>query len=64
MSAPEVLLAKYREAAVRADDTIVALRAAMRAQEHTISAQREAIKLLSMRIGRLESEAEELKAGL
>lgn len=58
------MLAKYREAALRADDTIVALRAAVGAHEHTMAAQRMVIDLLSERIGRLEREASEMRAAL
>lgn len=53
----EVLLAKYREASTRADDTIFAM-------EATIRAQREVIDMLHAQIGKLEQQASELRAVL
>jgi len=62
MSTPEVLLARYKEASVRADDTIEAQRSAIAAQRLTLEAQREVIGLLHEQIGRLESELAERRA--
>jgi hypothetical protein len=53
----EVLLAKYREASTRADDTIFAM-------EATIRAQREVIDMLHAQIGKLEQQASELRTAL
>ena len=53
----EVLLAKYREASTRADDTIFAM-------EATIRAQREVIDTLHAKIGQMESEASEMRVAL
>jgi hypothetical protein len=53
----EVMLAKYREASARADDTIFAM-------EATIRAQREIIDMLHAKIGQLEQQASELRAAL
>ena len=49
----DVLLAKYREASTRADDTIFAM-------EATIRAQREVIDLLNDRVAQLERALEEV----
>jgi len=53
----QVLLARYKEATVRSDDTIIAL-------EKVIVAQREVIDLLHAQIGRMEHQMEELRAAL
>ena len=50
-------LAKYKEASIRADDTIAAL-------ERTVTVQREVIDLLHAQIGRMESNLQELRAAL
>ena len=50
-------LAKYKEASIRADDTIAAL-------ERTVTVQREIIDLLHAQIGRMESQLQELRAAL
>lgn len=53
----QVLLARYKEATVRSDDTIIAL-------EKVIVAQREVIDLLHKQIGKMECQMEELRAAL
>jgi hypothetical protein len=53
----QVLLARYKEATVRSDDTIIAL-------EKVIVAQREVIDLLHKQIGKMEHQMEELRAAL
>ena len=53
----DAMLAKYKEAAVRADDTIDALNEA-------VKAQREIIDLLHAKIGQMERELAETKMGL
>jgi len=53
----QVQLARYKEATVRSDDTIVAL-------EKVIVAQREVIDLLHKQIGKMEHQMEELRAAL
>jgi TolA-binding protein len=53
----QVQLARYKEATVRSDDTIVAL-------EKVIVAQREVIDLLHAQIGRMEGQLGELRAAL
>jgi hypothetical protein len=53
----QVLLARYKEATVRSDDTIIAL-------EKVIVAQREVIDLLHAQIGRMEGQLGELRAEL
>jgi len=53
----QVLLARYKEATVRSDDTIIAL-------EKVIVAQREVIDLLHAQIGRMEGQLGELRAAL
>ena len=53
----QVLLARYTEATVRSDDTIIAL-------EKVIVAQREVIDLLHKQIGKMECQMEELRAAL
>lgn len=50
-------LAKYKEASIRADDTITAL-------DRTVAVQREVIDLLHQRIGQMERQMEELRAAL
>ena len=60
----DVLLAKYREACSRADDTIDAQRETIAAQRITLEAQREVIDLLHAQIGRMERQMEELRAAL
>lgn len=50
-------LAKYKEASIRADDTITAL-------ERTVTVQREIIDLLHAQIARMERQMEELRAAL
>ena len=50
-------LAKYKEASIRADDTIAAL-------DRVVTAQREVIDLLHAQIGRMERQMEELRAAL
>ena len=60
----DVLLAKYREACSRADDTIDAQRETIAAQRLTMEAQREVIALLHAQIGRMESNLQELRAAL
>ena len=56
-TALRVSLAKYKEASIRADDTIAAL-------ERTVTVQREVIDLLHQRIGQMERQMEELRAAL
>lgn len=56
-AAMRVSLAKYKEATIRADDTIAAL-------ERTVTVQREVIDLLHAQIGRMESNLQELRAAL
>ena len=56
-AAMRVSLAKYKEATIRADDTIAAL-------ERTVTVQREIIDLLHAQIGRMESNLQELRAAL
>ena len=53
----QVLLARYKEATVRSDDTIIAL-------EKVIVAQREVIDLLHKQIGKMEGQLSELQAAL
>ena len=53
----QVQLARYKKAALRSDDTIIAL-------EKVIVAQREVIDLLHKQIGKLEHQMEELRAAL
>ena len=53
----QVQLARYKEATVRSDDTIIAL-------EKVIVAQREVIDLLHKQIGKMEHQMEELRAAL
>lgn len=50
-------LAKYKEASIRADDTITAL-------DRVVTAQREVIDLLHAQIGRMENQLQELRAAL
>lgn len=64
MITPDVQLARYKEAAARADDTIDAQREAIAAQRLTMETQRQVIDLLHARIGRMEQLIEELKAAL
>jgi len=64
MSTPEVLLARYKESSIRADDTIDAQRDAIAAQRLTLEAQREVIDLLHAQIGKMESNLQELRAAL
>ena len=56
-AAMRVSLAKYKEATIRADDTIAAL-------ERTVTVQREIIDLLHAQIGRMENNLQELRAAL
>jgi len=56
-SQEQVQLARYKEATIRADDTIAAL-------ERTVLVQREVIDLLHIQIGRMERQMEELRAAL
>ena len=60
----DVLLAKYREACSRADDTIDAQRETIAAQRLKMEAQREVIDLLHKQIGKMEHQMEELRAAL
>ena len=60
----DVMLARYKEAAARADDTIDAQREAIAAQRLTMETQRQIIGLLHEQIGRLEQQVEELKIAL
>ena len=53
----QVQLARYKEATVRADETIAAL-------ERTVTVQREVIDLLHAQIGRMENQLQELRAAL
>jgi hypothetical protein len=53
----QVQLARYKEATVRSDDTIIAL-------EKVIVAEREVIDLLHKQIGKMEHQMEELRAAL
>jgi len=53
----QLQFARYKEATVRSDDTIMAL-------EKVIVAQREVIDLLHKQIGKMECQMEELRAGL
>lgn len=55
--AEQVQLARYKEATVRADETIAAL-------ERTVTVQREVIDLLHAQVGRMESQLQELRAAL
>ena len=56
-TALRVSLAKYKEASIRADDTITAL-------DRVVTAQREVIDLLHAQIGRMENQLQELRAAL
>ena len=56
-TALRVSLAKYKEASIRADDTIAAL-------DRVVTAQREVIDLLHAQIGRMENQLQELRAAL
>jgi len=60
----DVMLARYKEAAARADDTIDAQREAIAAQRLTMETQRQVIGLLHERIGQMERQIEELRAAL
>ncbi|MGI9143637.1 MAG: hypothetical protein ACR2IJ_10665 [Fluviibacter sp.] len=51
------MFARYKEAAVRADDTIAAL-------QTVITTQREVIDLLHAKIGHMEQQMDELRAAL
>ena len=53
----QVTFARYKEATVRSDDTIVAL-------EKVVLAQREVIDLLHAQIGRMEGQMAESRAAL
>ena len=53
----QLQFARYKEATVRSDDTIMAL-------EKVIVAQREVIDLLHKQIGKMECQMEELRAAL
>lgn len=53
----QVQLARYKEATMRADETIAAL-------ERTVTVQREVIDLLHAQIGRMENQLQELRAAL
>ena len=53
----QVQFARYKEATMRSDDTIVAL-------EKVVVAQREVIDLLHAQIGRMECQLAELRAAL
>ena len=53
----QVQLARYKEATMRADETIAAL-------ERTVTVQREIIDLLHAQIGRMENQLQELRAAL
>lgn len=53
----QVQLARYKEATMRADETIAAL-------ERTVTVQREVIDLLHAQIGRMESQLQELRAAI
>ena len=53
----QVQFARYKEATMRSDDTIVAL-------EKVVVAQREVIDLLHAQIGRMENQLQELRAAL
>lgn len=55
--AEQVSLARYKEATIRADETIAAL-------ERTVTVQREVIDLLHAQIGRMENQLQELRAAL
>ena len=55
--AEQVQLARYKEASIRADDTIAAL-------ERTVTVQREVIDLMHAQIGRMESNLQELRAAI
>ncbi|MEY5100852.1 MAG: hypothetical protein RJA36_3571 [Pseudomonadota bacterium] len=57
MSTPDVLLAKYKEASFRADETIEAL-------TETVKTQREIIDLLHQRLGDLDKTIHELRGAL
>lgn len=57
MSTPDVLLAKYKEASFRADETIEAL-------NETVKTQREIIDLLHQRLGDLDKTIHELRGAL
>lgn len=57
MSSPEVMLAKYKEASVRADETIDAL-------NETVKVQRQVIELLHQKIGQLDRELNETRGAL
>ena len=56
-TALRVSLARYKEASIRADDTIAAL-------ERTVTVQREIIDLLHSKIDKMERQMEELRAAL
>ena len=51
------MFARYKEAAIRADETISAL-------QTVIAAQRQVIDLLHAKIGQLERQMDELRAAL
>jgi hypothetical protein len=53
----QVTFARYKEATIRSDDTIIAL-------EKVIVAEREVIDLLHKQIGKMEHQMEELRAAL
>lgn len=53
----QVTFARYKEATIRSDDTIVAL-------EKVVLTQREVIDLLHAQIGRMEGQLAELRAAL
>ena len=63
-TALRLMLAKHREASVRADDTIDAQRETIASQRITMEAQREVIDLLHAKIGEMERQMEELRAAL
>ena len=64
MNTPDVQLARYKEAAARADDTIDAQRDTIAAQKLSLEAQRQVIDLLHQCIGKMERQIEELRAAL
>jgi len=53
----QVMFARYKEATIRSDETIVAL-------ERVVVTQREVIDLLHAQIGRMEGQLSELRAAL
>lgn len=60
----QVQFARYKEAVVRADNTITAQRKTIAALNITLQTQRHLIELLHEQIRKTEGQIEELKAAL